>query len=111
MSCSSWARCALAMRARTTLARLTTNVATIRLDKVLTSRLLRALDAGDPFAAVHRMPGPEPLRRLLRACSARGAGRDELARAEVAVDRFDRLINGELGDRQALGKIVVTVES
>lgn len=78
----------------------------LRLDKVLMSRLLRALDAGDPFAAVHRMPGPEPLRRLLRACAARGAGREELARAEGAVERFDRLINADLGDRQALDTIV-----
>ncbi|MCC6677326.1 MAG: hypothetical protein IT436_09290 [Phycisphaerales bacterium] len=78
----------------------------LRLDKVLTSRLLRALDAGDPFAAVHRMPGPEPLRRLLKACSARGADRGEVASAEGAVDRFDRLINSELGDRQALDTIV-----
>jgi len=78
----------------------------LRLDKVLTSRLLRALDAGDPFAAVHRMPGPEPLRRLLKACLSRGVGRAELERAEHAVDRFDRLISGELGDRQALDTIV-----
>lgn len=78
----------------------------LRLDKVLTSRLLRALDAGDPFAAVHRMPGPEPLRRMLKACSTRGAGPAEIASAEQAVDRFDRLINAELGDRQALDTIV-----
>lgn len=79
----------------------------LRLDKVLTSRLLRALAAGDPYAALHRMPGPDPLRRVLRACASRGADRRALDLAERAVGDFDQLINAELGDRQALDTIVV----
>src|SRR6185503_20767812 len=34
---------------------------------VLTSRLLKAAQETDPLAVAHVIPGPEPLRRLLRA--------------------------------------------
>src|SRR5262245_56757211 len=34
---------------------------------VLTSRLLRAAQQRDPMAVAHMIPGPEPLRRLLKA--------------------------------------------
>ena len=34
-------------------------------DKVLASRILKAMRAPDPMSVIHRVPGPEPMRRLL----------------------------------------------
>lgn len=76
------------------------------LDKVLTSRLLKAVHNPDPMAAVHRAPGPEPLRRLLRAAKKRGVPAATVREAEAAVDGFERLIRVEAGDRSSLGAIL-----
>lgn len=78
----------------------------LKLDKVLASRLLRAIDSNDPMAAMHRMPGPEPLRRVLKACEKLGVNPAVLTAAREAVDGFDELIRTELGDRSALDTVV-----
>ncbi len=71
-------------------------------DKVLTSRLLKAVRSDDPMYAIHRMPGPEPLRRVVKASAKAGASADVIESASGAVDRFDRLIRVDVGDRSAL---------
>ncbi len=76
------------------------------IDKVLASRLLKAVRAGDPISAVHRMPGPEPLRRVLAGLEAQGVPGAVVATARKAVDRFESLIRHEIGDRAALDAIV-----
>ncbi len=78
----------------------------LNIDKVLASRVLKAVRASDPISAVHRMPGPEPLRRVLRALSACGVNDAVVRSAADAVDRYDRLIRHELGDRGSLDVIV-----
>lgn len=78
----------------------------ISIDKVLASRLLKAMRSPDAMSAVHRMPGPEPLRRVLRAASKQGADTTLVAQAEEAVARFESLIRDDLGDRGALDAIV-----
>lgn len=78
----------------------------LKLDKVLASRLLRAVASNDPMAAMHRMPGPEPLRRVLKACEKLGINPALLTPAREAVDGFDELIRTELGDRAALDTVV-----
>ncbi len=75
-------------------------------DKVLASRLLKAVRAPDPIAVVHRVPGPEPLRRVLRASAKVGVNADDLAQAHAAVDGFEELIRSEIGDRSALEAIL-----
>lgn len=80
--------------------------AALGLDKVLTSRLLKALRQPDPLAVVHHAPGPAPLRRLLEAARRRGVAAGPLARARRAVDDFEALLKGEVGDRSALGAIL-----
>lgn len=75
-------------------------------DKVLASRLLKALRSPDAMAAVHRAPGPEPLRRVIRASSKLGVPGDLIADANAAVDRFEELIRSDIGDRSALEAIL-----
>ncbi|MFM9959333.1 MAG: hypothetical protein ACKVZJ_14845 [Phycisphaerales bacterium] len=80
--------------------------ARLGIDKVLASRLLKAVRASDSVSAVHRMPGPEPLRRVLAGLEAQGVPGTVIAGARGAVDRFESLIRHEVGDRAALDAIV-----
>ncbi|MDX9912767.1 MAG: hypothetical protein RBS39_13145 [Phycisphaerales bacterium] len=75
-------------------------------DKVLASRLLKALRAPDAMSAMHRVPGPEPLRRVVRAAEKLGAPEAELAAARAAVDAFEGLIRTDGGDRSGLEAIL-----
>lgn len=76
------------------------------IDKVLASRILKAIRAPDPMSVVHRVPGPEPMRRLLKASSKLGVNPDDIVTANSAVDRFETLIRSEIGDRSALEAIL-----
>jgi hypothetical protein len=72
------------------------------IDKVLASRLLKGLRSGDPFSAVHRLPGPAPLRRVVESAQALGVGHEYTDAARAAVDEFDGLIRRNAGDRSTL---------
>lgn len=73
---------------------------------VLTSRLLKAAHQTDPLAAIHAMPGPEPLRRILRAALRRKVDPALIERAGAAVDRFEQLIDADGGDRSGLDALI-----
>jgi hypothetical protein len=75
-------------------------------DKVLASRVLKAMRSADPVSVLVSLPGPEPLRRLVRGAAAKGVERGAIAAAEDAIDRFERLIRDEIGDRSTLDTIV-----
>ncbi len=75
-------------------------------DKVLTSRVLRALRNKDSIAVINLSPGPEPLRRLLRAASQTGVSAKLIGEAEEAVEAFDALIRCDVGGRSALASII-----
>ncbi len=76
-------------------------------DKVFTSRLLKALrSAGDPFALLHHLPGPAPLLRAIGAAAALGPPPEHVAAARSAAEAFDRLIREDLGDRGYLDGIL-----
>jgi hypothetical protein len=77
----------------------------LNVDKVLTSRTFKMIRSNDPVAAVHLAPGPEPLRRLLRAAGKAGVPADQLAPARDAVELFEALIR-LVGDRSALDAIL-----
>lgn len=79
---------------------------TLGIDKVLASRTLKALRHKDPIAVVFLAPGPDPLRRLIRAASKRGVNASIIEQAESAVDLFDRLIQHQGGDRSALEAMI-----
>ncbi|USN99781.1 MAG: hypothetical protein H6810_03735 [Phycisphaeraceae bacterium] len=78
----------------------------INVDKVLASRLLRAVKSSDEMSALHRFPGPEPLRRVLKGASKVGVDAGLIDSAERAIDRFAGLIRDDLGDRGALDAII-----
>jgi hypothetical protein len=75
-------------------------------DKVLTSRVLKATRSGDPIGALHAMPGPEPLRRLVRAAAKRGAKAEAVIEAGAAIGSYETLIRDRLGDRSLLDAIL-----
>ncbi len=81
---------------------------TLGVDKVLTSRVLKAARHRDPMAVAHLMPGPEPTRRLLRAARKIGAAENLVKTAMSAVSDFESLIRREAGDRSSLDAIIST---
>jgi len=80
--------------------------ATLGVDKVLASRLLKAVRSPDAMSMVHRAPGPEPLRAVLKASARHGVQAEDLAQAQAAVNDFEDLIRSEVGDRSALEAIL-----
>ncbi|MCA9310357.1 MAG: hypothetical protein KDA21_04075, partial [Phycisphaerales bacterium] len=76
------------------------------LDKVLASRVLKTVKSGDPLAAIHRAPGPDPLRRVVRAMVKAGVDTSATDEAVSAIDGFERLIRDDVGDRSSLDAIV-----
>ena len=76
------------------------------IDKVLASRVLKAARHRDPVAALHDAPGPEPLRRFIRAARKRGVSDVLVEDAIQAVGSFEDLIRQEAGDRSALDVIL-----
>lgn len=76
------------------------------LDKVLASRLLKTVRSADPLAAIHRAPGPEPLRRVVRALVKAGVDPQVIADAVSAIEGFEQLIRDDVGDRSSLDAIV-----
>jgi hypothetical protein len=79
---------------------------TLGIDKVLASRALKAARNRDPMAVVFLAPGPEPLRRVVRAAARRGVESRLVGDAEQAIEQFDRLIKQHAGDRSALDAII-----
>jgi hypothetical protein len=79
---------------------------TIGVDKVLASRLLKAIRDDNPLAVLHYSPGPDPLRRVIRAAGRREVPAGLLNAAEAAVENFGSLIRREAGDRSMLGAMI-----
>lgn len=79
---------------------------TIGIDKILAGRFLSAARKTDPIAVLYAAPGPDPLRRLLRAARKQGVAAELIASAELAVERFESLICQDAGDRSALDAMI-----
>jgi hypothetical protein len=79
---------------------------TLGLNVVLTSRLLKMAHQQEPLSVVHLAPGPEPLRRMLRAVERKKLDPAIIDAAHAAVDRLQQLISSEAGDRSALDAII-----
>src|SRR5262245_14642128 len=80
--------------------------AELKLDKVLASRLLKAVRSADAMSVIHRAPGPEPLRRVIRASVRHGVKAGDISAAQQAVDEFEELIRADVGDRSSLEAIL-----
>jgi len=76
------------------------------LNRAISSRVLSATAKKDPLEVTHIIPGPEPLRSLLRAAAEKDVDPAIIARAEAAVARFDRLITAVAGTRSRLDAII-----
>jgi hypothetical protein len=79
---------------------------TLGIDKVLASRALKASRNRDPMAVVFLSPGPDPLRRVIKAAARRGVEERLIDQAERAIHQFDCLIKQHAGDRSALDAII-----
>ena len=77
----------------------------LSLDKVLATRAMKVVRAGEPLSAIHVSPGPAPLRRVIEAAQRGKAAAPLVKRAHRAVDDFEHLIR-EAGDRSALEAMV-----
>ena len=79
------------------------------LDKVLCSRLLKAIKKSrDPLAAVHHLPGPDPLARFLRAARKAKVDKADTDAAAAAAEALKAFVRDELGDRGSLEVLVST---
>ncbi len=74
----------------------------LKLDRSLSSRLLRAVQLNDPLASLHRMPGPHGVRLLLNAARKKQVDEKLIARAERALGELENLVTTEIGDWQDL---------
>lgn len=75
-------------------------------NQMLMHRLSTAIRRRDPLSTAHLIPGPEPLRRVVRASAGRGAPPSFVAAAEQSIARFEHLIKQVAGDRTALDAII-----
>jgi hypothetical protein len=75
-------------------------------NRAVASRVLNGTSKTDPLEVVHLVPGPEPLRRLVRAAVARGVAAELAPPAEAAITRFDLLIRNDAGTRPVLDAMI-----
>lgn len=78
----------------------------LKLDRSLSSRLLRAVRLPDPLATLHRMPGLHGVRLLLAAAAKAGVDQVVIAQAERALIELERVVTTEVGTWQALSAAV-----
>lgn len=69
----------------------------LKLDRSLSSRVLRAVRLHDPLASLHRMPGLHGVRLLLAAAARIGVDSLLVAQAERALGDLEGLVTKELG--------------
>src|SRR4051812_48739689 len=75
-------------------------------DKTLTSRLMAALRASDPLAALGSLPGTAPLRQFVRAARRHGADGAAARGAEAELRAFDRELQRSFGTRTRLDAVI-----
>ena len=80
--------------------------AALGMDKVFAHRLLKCVRADDALAVLLHAPGPEPLRRFLRAAKKRGVASTALQAAERVLDSFQTVLREDVGDRSQLDAIL-----
>jgi hypothetical protein len=76
------------------------------LNRDISGRVLAATKTSDALLVPHVIPGPEPLRKLLRAARRRNVPAQLIEEAGAAVREFEVLIREEAGDRDALDAII-----
>lgn len=74
----------------------------LKLDRSLTSRILRALRLDDPLASLHQLPGPHGVRLFLKAARKSINNHESIVRAEDALLELEGIVSSEVGDWKAL---------
>lgn len=74
----------------------------LKLDRSLSSRILRAIQLQDPLASLHRLPGPHGIRLLLKAANKEIADKTLIQRAETHLLALEHLVGNEVGDWKEL---------
>lgn len=75
-------------------------------NRAIASKVLNAVGKRDPLEILHLVPGPEPLRKVVRAAEGQGVGGELATPALGAIGRFDQLIRNEAGNRGALDALI-----
>jgi hypothetical protein len=70
----------------------------LKLDRSLSSRLLRSIRMHDPLASLHRLPGPYGVRLLLRAAGKAIGDHQAIHRTEEALADLENLVATEIGE-------------
>jgi len=78
----------------------------LAVNRAVASRVLSAIGKRDPMEVLHVVPGPEPLRKLVRAAARKGVPAELTAAAESAITAFERLIRDDAGNRAALDALI-----
>jgi len=78
----------------------------LKLDRNLSSRILRAIRMQDPLATLHRMPGAQGIRLFLAASGRAGVDRQIITRAEQLLTDLERLVANEVGTWQDLNAAI-----
>jgi len=74
----------------------------LKLDRSLSSRILRALRLDDPLASLHQFPGPHGIRLLLKAAKKSIKNIECITRAEDSLLELESIVSTEVGDWKAL---------
>lgn len=79
----------------------------VGVDKVLASRVLKALRGEDPIARLHHLPGPDPLSRFVRSGRRRlGLEVATVQPVLAVVEEFRSVLATEWGNRSALTSLL-----
>lgn len=77
-------------------------IKSLGINKDLASRVLSAVVASDPLTSAYIMPGPAPLRTMIRKAKRKGAPHATVQEAHDAVDAFERMLTEQVGDKTGL---------
>lgn len=75
-------------------------------NRAVASKMLGATKKRDPLEILHLIPGPEPLRKVVRSAKEKGVEAKLVQAAESAISNFDLLIRREAGNRAALDALI-----
>jgi hypothetical protein len=75
-------------------------------NKVLTSRVLKALREPDLVESLYGLPGSEPLQRLVRAAEKAGSGSSSARAALEAIESFESVVRTDFGTRERLSALL-----
>jgi len=81
-------------------------VEVLGVNRSISGRVLSATESSEPLSVVHTIPGPDPLRKLLRAARRKGVDAGLIGEAEQTVRELELLIRDVAGDRPALDAII-----